>query len=157
MKSITSSCDTEGAWRPAWTLLCNHRYISIESQMPLLPGVREMTPSGRWELDLEVPSNADFYPTSRNPPIVQVKLLSGCLNCLLDSGELEFPVDLTFSHLPSPFPLSLSASTNRSPSSFVYKTTFTTNSEGREGSIEDGGALCRILEAPWVLPLTLAP
>lgn len=125
--------------------------------MALSPGVREWLLLRDGNRIQKFLSNAGFYPTSRNPPIVQVKLLCGYLNCLLESGEVEFPVNLTFSHLPPPFPRSHSASTNRSPSPLVSKTAVITNSEEREGSVEYGGALCRTLEAPWVLPLTLAP
>lgn len=128
MKSLTSSCDTEEAWRSAWTLICNHGYMTVKSH---LPGVREMGNGPFWEMETSFRGswgNAGFYPTSKNPPIVQAKLISRYLDCLLEFGKLEFPLDLTFLNYLLFFCHCLSTSTNRGPSLFVYQTVFTTNS-----------------------------
>lgn len=39
--------------------------------------------------------NAGFYLATRNPPVVQVEIISGYMDCLLELGELEFPLALT--------------------------------------------------------------
>lgn len=65
--------------------------------MPLLLGVREMTPFGRREQIHKFLRNDGFYLLARNPPIVQVVFISGYLSCLLEFGELEFPLYLTVS------------------------------------------------------------
>lgn len=47
--------------------------------------------------------HAGSYPPARNPPLVQVELSSGDLDCRLELGELELPWDGTFiSHLLPP-------------------------------------------------------
>lgn len=38
--------------------------------------------------------NACFYLTTRNLPVVQIRAISEHLDCLLDLGGLEFPLDL---------------------------------------------------------------
>ena len=63
--------------------------------MSLLPEVREMTllADGNWFHKFL--SNAGFYLTARNPPVVQFEPISEYMDCLLEFGELEFPLDLT--------------------------------------------------------------
>lgn len=38
-----------GLWRQVWRLIYNHRCMSMESHMSLLPEAREITAFGRWE------------------------------------------------------------------------------------------------------------
>lgn len=67
-----------------------------ESNLSLLPVIREMFPLGREEVASQIfLRNAGFYLITRNPPIAQVEPISRYLECLLGFGELEFPLDLT--------------------------------------------------------------
>lgn len=43
--------------------------------------------------------NAGFYLTPRNPPVVQVELIFGYLDCFLEFGKLEISLDLRSLHL----------------------------------------------------------
>lgn len=59
------------------------------------PAVREMTPFGRGNQHHKFLRNASFYLTTRNPPTVRVGPIFVYLDCLLEFGKLEFPLDLT--------------------------------------------------------------
>lgn len=61
----TGTCYTQEAWRPAKALKGNHRYMSSESYVLLLPELREMTPSGIQELVLQVPSECWLLSNSQ--------------------------------------------------------------------------------------------
>ena len=65
------------------------------SHVSLLSEVREMTPLTIWNWLHKFLRNVGFYLTPRNPSIVQVVLSSGYLNCLLEFGELKFPLVFT--------------------------------------------------------------
>lgn len=82
---------TEGAWRPAWVLICSRRYMSMEPFVTPARGVGNYT-DGNW--CHKFLRNAGFYLTLRKPLLIQVELISGYTDCLLDFGELEFPLDL---------------------------------------------------------------
>lgn len=45
--------------------------------------------------------DAGFYLTPRNLSTIQVELISGCMDCLLELEGLEFPLDLTPSNTPA--------------------------------------------------------
>lgn len=53
-----------------------------------------MSPFGRWEPASQVLRNVVFYLRTRNPSMVQIELLSGCWDSLLEFEELDFPLDL---------------------------------------------------------------
>lgn len=79
---------TEGAWKPAWALICSHRYMSLESHVSLLPEIMEMTSFGRWELICKFLRNAGFHLIPRKPT-VQLDVVSGYLDSLKpNSGHL---------------------------------------------------------------------
>lgn len=60
-----------------------------------LPEVREMTPSGRWGLGFhKLLRNASFLSDCQRSSVIQVELIPGYLDCPLEFGELEFPLDL---------------------------------------------------------------
>lgn len=65
--------------------------------MSPLPEAREMTHCGSKTRCHKFLRNAGFYLTARNNPTVQVELISGHLDSLLEFGELEIPLDLTSS------------------------------------------------------------
>ena len=72
------------------------RYMSVKSCMsPSVTGKGNdsFLADGKWFHKFL--RNVDFYLTTRNPPKVQVKLISGYLECLLEFGKLECPLDLT--------------------------------------------------------------
>lgn len=72
------------------------RYISVKSHMsPSVTGKGNdsVLADGKWFHKFL--RYADFYLATRNPPKVQVKLISGYLECLLEFGKLECPLDLT--------------------------------------------------------------
>lgn len=54
-----------------------------------------MTPFNRWEPVSQVPVERWLLPKPQKPPILQVELISGYTDCLLECGELEFSLDLT--------------------------------------------------------------
>lgn len=57
--------------------------------------VREMTPLVHGNWFPQCLRNVGFYLTLRNPPAVQVELVSGYLDSLSEFWELEFSFDLT--------------------------------------------------------------
>ena len=72
--------------------------MSLESLLSLLPDLRgKKTPFVILELSSPVPG--ECWLTTRNlttrNPTVQVELISGYMDCLLESGKLKFPSDLT--------------------------------------------------------------
>lgn len=67
--------------------------------MSLLPGVRDMTPFGRQKLASHVPGECCFLSNMKNQSVVQAELIPGYLSCILESGDLEFPWDLTITSL----------------------------------------------------------
>ena len=54
-----------------------------------------MTPFGDESQFYKFLRNAGFYLTFRNLPMAGAEPVSRYLHCFLDSGEMEFPVDLT--------------------------------------------------------------
>lgn len=69
----------------------------LESYKSLLPEVMEITPFGRGnQIRLcKFPRNASFYLSPLEISVVQLELISRYLICLLEFGELGFPLDLT--------------------------------------------------------------
>lgn len=77
-------CDVEGAWQPVCA--CDCRDNSTENHS---------VPSDRWEPVSPVPEESWPLPRHQYPCVVPVELISGCLDCTLEFGELGFPLDLT--------------------------------------------------------------
>lgn len=72
------SIGAEGAWMVAWVFIHNHRYMSMKSYVPSVRG-KGNDPFGSWELvKLEY---RRLSGTSIKPPIVQLRLMSGYLDC----------------------------------------------------------------------------
>lgn len=63
----------------------------LESHVSLLLEVRGNYSFG--EQASQVPENAGFYLIAQNPPVIQLGLISGYLDCLLKFEELEFLLD----------------------------------------------------------------
>lgn len=67
----------------------------LESYKSLLPEVKKMAHFGRGNRLYKFLRNVSFSLTTRNPPKVRLPLTSRYLGCLLDFGDLEFPLDVT--------------------------------------------------------------
>lgn len=78
---MTETCDTEGAWRSAFT------EVLIGTTGKSVPLVRAK--GNEVNHFPKFLRNADIHVTSRNP-IVQFELMSGYLDCLLEFEELIF-------------------------------------------------------------------
>lgn len=72
------------------------KYMSVKIHMsPFVPGKGNDSFLADVKWFHKFLSNADIYLTTRNPPKVQVKLISRYLECLLEFGEPNCPFDLT--------------------------------------------------------------
>ena len=68
------------------------------SLRPCVPSTRGEGNDSAWETESHFPKflrNAVFHLSTRNPAIVQPEHIFGYLDYLSESGELEFPLDLT--------------------------------------------------------------
>jgi hypothetical protein len=101
-KCITGTGDAEGAWRSAWTM--------IGTTVTMCPFCQRKGRSrflAHGSQFHRFSRNASFYLTARNPPIVQAESISGYIkDCLLEFGELEFPLSCTGPSMSQPLILS---------------------------------------------------
>lgn len=71
----------------------------MESHISTLTTVREITPLGKYDQASQVPGEC-WLLSDKNLLMVLSTLVSGYLDCLLEFGGLEFPLDLTVSNGP---------------------------------------------------------
>lgn len=87
------SVGTKRGWQLAWNLIMLTRYRRCMLSGFLLPD--SFCHFARWKPIQKFLRNASIYLSNRNPPTAQVELTAGYLDCGLEFGELEFPLNLT--------------------------------------------------------------